>query len=443
MNQLSSKQRKLIYFLGIVVLSAPIIYLGTPSTGRGESSGGKLAQLRTEYELGESTLGQVDPSSATMNLVLLGMRGIASSVLWHQAIEQQENKDWAGLKATTESIILLQPHFLQVWRFQGWNLSYNVSAEWDDVRDRYYWVKEGAKFLMDGTERNEKMAELYWDVGNTLGAKIGRADEWRYFRQYFLKDPDEEKYAGGPDPRLNAEGKDNYLEAQDWFYDANRVENEPGVEQHIMMRMLFRQYPARMQFGFAQALQREGEFSERCRAAWDKAYELWTKEFGREEFISPVKRVILEFTEEDLQRLAEEDGYTVEDKRRWTASYQDRCQYRYWRSLAAAEAEQNTREAHQDLYDGQQLYRQQRFREAQELLERGMQKYEIMLRDYQDLANEDSAIEEAMLAILYWQNIHFLQNKEIPEEYPLRDIWQKHQNRLPTIEIEFRRQNTL
>ena len=95
MSQLDSKSRKLVYFAGIVVLSIPIIFLGMPSRGA-DGSGGKLAQLRGEYDLGEATLGKVDPSSATMNLVLLGFRGVASSMLWKQRIEQQENKDWAG-----------------------------------------------------------------------------------------------------------------------------------------------------------------------------------------------------------------------------------------------------------------------------------------------------------------------------------------------------------
>ncbi len=36
--------------------------------------------------------------------------------------------------ATTESVILLQPHYIQVWRYLGWNLAWNVSAEWTPSR---------------------------------------------------------------------------------------------------------------------------------------------------------------------------------------------------------------------------------------------------------------------------------------------------------------------
>ncbi|HAW30030.1 MAG TPA: hypothetical protein DCY03_18220, partial [Planctomycetaceae bacterium] len=60
MNNLSSKHRKLAYVIAIIVLLIPVIWLGMPSTGE-DGSGGKLAQLRDKHELGESTLGDVDP----------------------------------------------------------------------------------------------------------------------------------------------------------------------------------------------------------------------------------------------------------------------------------------------------------------------------------------------------------------------------------------------
>ena len=44
MNRLSSRQRKLVYLCGILILLIPIIWLGRP--GAGEDQGGRLAQLR-------------------------------------------------------------------------------------------------------------------------------------------------------------------------------------------------------------------------------------------------------------------------------------------------------------------------------------------------------------------------------------------------------------
>ena len=175
MNNLTSQQRKLVYLIGIVVLLIPIIWLSLPSDGTegNKGAGGVLSQLRTEYELGETDLGNVDASSAAMNLVLLGMRGVAVNMLWIELDTQKDMKRWAEMQATTESIVRLQPHFQKVWDFNGHNLAYNTSAEWDAVPDRYYWVKQGAKFLQRGVERNRRSTELYYLTGKILQHKIG------------------------------------------------------------------------------------------------------------------------------------------------------------------------------------------------------------------------------------------------------------------------------
>jgi hypothetical protein len=206
MNQLTVQQRKIAYAIVAVLCFMPIILLGAPA-GPEEGSGWLLARSRYHHELGEASLGNVDPTSATMNLVLLGLRGVAASVLWMQADHYKDTKNFNQLEDTVESIILLQPHFKSVWEFQAWNLAFNVSAECDDVADRYHWVKRGAKFLVRGTRRNEKVPELKFMMGTFFGQKIGRADEKEVFRRYFINDPDEERWKGDRTKRSTLKAK--------------------------------------------------------------------------------------------------------------------------------------------------------------------------------------------------------------------------------------------
>ena len=110
MNSLSSRQRQLVYLAGILVLMVPITLLGRPASEDGTNAG-MIADKRNEYGLGETSFGKVDPASATMNLVLLGMRGLAANLLWMEAEDHKKNKNWSELNSTVESIILLQPHF--------------------------------------------------------------------------------------------------------------------------------------------------------------------------------------------------------------------------------------------------------------------------------------------------------------------------------------------
>ena len=433
MNRFTSQQRKLVYLSAIVVLLIPIIWLGMPATGE-SGSGGKLAQLRQQYDLGENTLGEIDPTSATMTFMLLGLRGIASNLLWIQAIEEKETKNWAALRTTVDSIVMLQPHYLEVWRFQGWNLAYNVSAEWDLVSDRYYWVKEGAKFYEKGTERNSRAPELYWEVGRVLGQKIGRSDEWRLFRKYFLDDPDP-KFEGRPDPELNPAGKDNYLAAKDVFYEANKAED--NQVQHIMMRALFRQYPARSQLDYADALQRHDLFDEVTQVAWAEDFRDWPQNYGRMEFESPGGTVVLESTEDDIQRLAKKDNVDIDTKRHWTARYQDTTNYRYWRTRALAESEPDTVAGHRELFQGKTLFKEGKLDEAEVVLYSGMEKWQRLLQRYPELTIEDETVEIGLSAILLWQYIHQLKGEPLPETFPLQGLWLAHQNRLPEIQNMF------
>jgi hypothetical protein len=457
MNNLTSLQRKLVYLGGILLLLIPIIWLGAPpepaaanpaQSGRSEgSSGGKLAQKRVEFSLGESDLGNVDPASSTMNLLLLGFRGIATSMLWMDAQKQQRDKDWAGLRATTESIILLQPHFLKVWHFQGWNLAYNVSAEWDGVADRYYWVKEGIKFFKKGRDRNAKYAELYWYVGDTTGKKIGRADESKQYRRYFRADPDVVRFNGGPDPAVNPRSVDNYVEASEQFQRANDTIETYGNEQHIMTPFLFRSYPVRAKFDYAAALQRDGNFGEVCQNEWAEAFIDWTTKYGRMEFVvettNPPVKIHLEVTADELQKMiADEDARHVEPHQResgWVGRYQDTSNYRYWRTRSRVESEKEMADAHREIYEGEQALDRADTTTARRLYLDGMTKFEKKLKEYSDLKDEDETVEEGLLAIFGWQRAIELDDEEIPDEFPLKEMWESHVNRRPSVKQEFDR----
>ena len=321
MNNLTSRQRKLVYASCIVVLLIPIVYLGAPTSEdvlpgtKTAVSGGMLAQMRVEHDLGESTLGEIDPSSAAMNLVLLGLRGPAAGILHLQAIEYQEKKNWGKLKTTVDSIIRLQPHYVEIWKFQGWNLAFNVSREWDKVADRFYWVKEGIKFLQLGTNRNQTTTILFHNVGDFIGRKFGNSDEKKFFRKFFINDPNDELFPEpSSDPELNPQAKDNYLVAKDWF-DISNDKDANGYPVKGMTHVFFRQAPSRALFDHVSAKQndysadmkelsenkdrrglpendrhaQEDEdrrvWEEQNRSGWDDAYAEWTDVYGNDIFL--------------------------------------------------------------------------------------------------------------------------------------------------------------
>ena len=186
MSERKQLLRLVAYIGGIVVLMFPLYWLGAPATV--SSAGGVLAQSRAANGLGQASQGEVDPASEAGQLMTLGLRGLAVNILWNMATEYKKKEDWTKFAATLDQLTKLQPHFITFWRYQSWNVSYNVSVEFDDFRDRYYYVRRGIEFLKKGQDYNKDNPQLLWDIGWFIGQKIGRADEHVQYRRLFKAD---------------------------------------------------------------------------------------------------------------------------------------------------------------------------------------------------------------------------------------------------------------
>ena len=459
MNTLSIRQRKIIYGLLILLLLLPIIWLGRPASGTGpdDDPGGTLAKLRQpeeegEYGLSEHSLGKVDPTSAAMQLVLLGFRGVAANQLWLQYDHYYETKQWAQMRSTTDTILRLQPHFVKVWDHHGWNLAYNVGADWDDVRDRYYWIKEGAKFIRRGTEVNRNSPELNYEIGRIISWKIGMADEWRFYRRFFnpagpqyADIPADEKgdpnpmWRGGPDTDLNPDGVDNYVAARRWFLKANNLEAR-GFEQNRMMQHIFRSYPYRCRLDYAGTLNREGFYGDIAMTAWETGRDEWIGQYGQEEFTAQECLVKLESTEEDYRRLARKSGVGPSVVRATTLRYQNIVNYRYWRTRSRSESKPETAEAHRKLYEGEKKFEEYKLSEARTLLITGLTQFEVVLQQFEDLRAEDLVVEEALWALMLVKKVDDLLERSPAVDLPLTGLWNRHLNgKVPQLQFKFNR----
>ena len=481
MNQLSALHRKIVYLVILLVKLVPILLIGRPAdrfdqNGTPIKSGGKLAQLRFDYQLGEASLGNVDPTSATMNLVLLGFRGIAAGMLWVQADELKTRKEFDKLRQVVESIILLQPHFKSVWEFQAWNLTYNVSTECDDVKDRYYWVKEGLKFMIRGTERNRRIPELFYSAGAFTGSKLGRADEKVEYRRFFRSDPDVEQFGGGPDEAINKEGKDNYLVARDWYLKANNLV-QLGIKQHRMDEPLFLSYPYQTLIDYAKALQEDGvqvdgmalarkgeirehlaslsqdqidqlyaNWSSATRRAWSQAYEAWVDEYGRMRLISTDNtHFILENDPVAMQAIADEEGTSLEHVRNWRTRYLKMTNYPTRKQLCDIERREKTANARYKLVEGRRLFLDlQDFQRARKLLHDGLADMEQVVKLYQRedgsngiLVDEEDTVQELVKAQIMYTQSFVLSGEPVPETFPLKDlVWDNPDGAIQSIKQE-------
>ncbi len=322
MNARNVLYRKVAYLVGIVLLLFPLFWLGRPEV-RDESgrlqSGGTLAQMRHEMGLSPAELGEIDPASQTMKLATLGLRGIASLILWQQADEYHEKENWDKLAATLNTLRRLQPHYISVWDFQAWNLSYNVAKEFDHYEHRYLWVKRGIEFLMTGTRYNRHNPRLLWSLGWFTGYKIGTADEKKEYRELFRDDVDFHvqlnEYINVDEARGVGGKPDNWLMGRLWYLRAIDVdvagipvqwmrqsEESETITKRKRSAVLFYHDPPKQILNYAQAITEELLPGDTSREAWGWGHREFS-EFGNREIALYDGRII---RLNDLERLVDE-----------------------------------------------------------------------------------------------------------------------------------------
>jgi len=279
---------KLVYLAILILMLIPLFLLGQPESGTSERSGGQLTQMRDDFEISEADLGEINPASETMKLSSLGMRGVAASILWNKAHDHKVHHEWDRLRATLNNITLLQPHFEKVWEFQAHNMSYNVSTEFDDYRQRYAWVTGGTEYLTEGVRQNRKAPTLIWTTGWYYGQKLGMSDEKRQFRRLFAEDqPLHERIRAegidvdgneslGPDRK-----PDNWLVGRQWLKRGYQLTREGGVPIRRKTPLHFYETGPKWLINHAVAIEEEGELSSAAQRAWQTASNGWIN-YGEE-----------------------------------------------------------------------------------------------------------------------------------------------------------------
>jgi len=249
-------------------------------------------------------------AAETVRLGTFGLDGVAQMLLWQKADEYKKKKDWTKLAATLNQLIMLNPHLESVWRFQGWNLAYNVSVEHDNYEERYFWVKKGIKFLERGTEYNPNSIRVTWDVGWTTSQKIGKSDERVFFRRLYRDDKD----PNITDPPIRMSRRDSWLVGKWWYKQAESLHVEKGVDLETISPTLFFSYAPLAQAYYADNLEQDGNFiyagsasgnaggaSDGAQMAWNQFNSEW-KAFGElslnSAFGEPMKLIEQEMQEE-------------------------------------------------------------------------------------------------------------------------------------------------
>lgn len=110
-------------------------------------------------------------------------RGLAANVLWVRANRLKEEGKYYEAHQLARWICTIQPRFPAVWRFQAWNMSYNISVATHTPQERWQWVYNGIRLLRDeGIPNNDRVLGLYHELAWIWFHKVGgRSDDMHHY----------------------------------------------------------------------------------------------------------------------------------------------------------------------------------------------------------------------------------------------------------------------
>ena len=133
-----------------------------------------------------AVLENAPPMLAFTTVALGGFRGLISNFLWIRASDLQQDDKFFEASQLATWITDLEPHFSQVWVYQGWNMAYNISVKFKengpgDYTDRWRWVQRGIELMRDeGLKYNPNdvliFRELAWQFQHKMGANLDDAN---------------------------------------------------------------------------------------------------------------------------------------------------------------------------------------------------------------------------------------------------------------------------
>jgi hypothetical protein len=160
------------------------------------------ALLRDRDRLGLTRVQPLEnapPVLAFTTVALGGFRGLISNMLWIRASDLQDEDKFFEMKQLADWITKLEPHFVQVWLVQAWNMAYNISVKFKETEfgqypDRWRWVKAGIDLLRDDALRYNPYEpllyrELAWFFQHKMGANLDDAN--MYYKQHWANEMSE------------------------------------------------------------------------------------------------------------------------------------------------------------------------------------------------------------------------------------------------------------
>ncbi len=97
--------------------------------------------------------------------------------------------------------------------------------------------------------------------------------------------------------------------------------------------------------------------------------------------------------------------------------------YSYWKIRSEVESQRDMTEARSALHEGKDKFFKADIPGAKALFEDGLGRLDRLVVKYPDLILEEELVEDVLKSLLMWQYVLRLDGEEMPENFPLKPIW--------------------
>lgn len=140
--------------------------------------------LDRRTELVANTGGEANVSnlnSASLALLLGGLRGPLVMMLWTSSETQKQEKDLEDFDSKIELIRLLQPEFDSVHIFQMWNKAYNISVQMANKANKYATILDALEYGYKVDQQHPHDINIIGQMGQLFFDKLGGSQEQQYY----------------------------------------------------------------------------------------------------------------------------------------------------------------------------------------------------------------------------------------------------------------------
>jgi hypothetical protein len=139
---------------------------------------GRIDSLQEEGEFNRMAGTDVPPTLAVTTFALGPLRALVVDSLWWRAIQQQNNGEYYDAMQLSDWITQLQPTYSSVWAYQGWNMAFNILADFNDPEVKWQWVQRSIRLMRDeGLRYNPDDTLIKQELGRIFYDKIGGVND--------------------------------------------------------------------------------------------------------------------------------------------------------------------------------------------------------------------------------------------------------------------------